>query len=173
MVLYGAASLLYLAVFSDKRDRLAGWARWTLVAAFLAHGVDISWRGVEGVHPGTSIREALGFLSWVMIGAYLAAMVRYRLAVVGAFVAPIALIVLGAARLSPTGAVLEGLTALGRIHIALATLGVAIFALATALATVYLLEDRSLKHKRFDGPMFRRGVALETLDSLSHKLILV
>ena len=68
---------------------------------------------------------------------------------------------------------MTGLGTLGRIHISLATLGVAIFALATALAAIYLLEDRNLKRKRFDGILFRRGVALESLDLLAHRLVLV
>jgi ABC-type uncharacterized transport system permease subunit len=81
--------------------------------------------------------------------------------------------ILCAARLTPSGGELAGLNALGRVHISLATLGIAIFALATAVGAVYLLEARNLKNKRFDGILFRRGVALETLDTLLHRLIVV
>jgi len=172
VVIYFAAAVAYGFVFASTRPLLASIARWLLVAAFLAHGVDIGWRGVEQVHPGTSVREALGFLSWLMVGGYLVATLRYSLHLLGAFVAPAGMIVLAAARLSPSGEAMTELGTLGRVHISLATLGVAIFALATALAVIYLLADRSLKRKRFDGILFRRGIALETLDTLAHRLVL-
>lgn len=170
-VLYLVAAALGAGVFANARPAVALWARITLLLAFLAHGVDIGWRGVENVHPGTSVREALGFLSWLMVGGYLLATLRYSLQVLGVFVAPAALIILAAARLSPSGEALPGLGLLGRIHISLATVGVAIFALATALSVIYLLEERNLKRKRFDGILFRRGIALETLDKLAHRLV--
>jgi ABC-type uncharacterized transport system permease subunit len=172
MALYLVAAVLHAAVFSKDHPGLVRLARWLLGLGFLAHAVDIGWRGVEQVHPGTSVREALGFLAWLMVGGYLLATLRQRLQVLGAFVAPAAIVILAAARLSPSGEALPGLTQLGRIHISLATVGVAIFALATLLAVLYLIEERSLKHKRFDGFFFRRGVALESLDLLAHRLVL-
>lgn len=172
MALYLVASVLYAAVFSKDHPGLVRLARWLLGLAFIAHAVDIGWRGVAQVHPGTSVREALGFLAWLMVGGYLLATLRQRLQILGAFVAPAAIVILAAARLSPSGEALPGLNQLGRVHISLATLGVAIFALATLLAVLYLIEERSLKHKRFDGFFFRRGVALESLDLLAHRLVL-
>ena len=171
MGLYLVAAVMYAAVFARDQAILVRVARWLLGLGFLAHAVEIGWRGVEHVHPGTSVREALGFLAWLMIGGYLLATLRQRLQVLGAFVAPAAIVILAAARLSPSGDALPGLTLLGRIHISLATLGVAIFALATLLAVLYLIEERSLKHKRFEGFFFRRGVALESLDRLAHRLV--
>jgi ABC-type uncharacterized transport system permease subunit len=172
MGLYLVAAVVYAALFSRDTPGLVRVARWLLGLGFLAHAVEIGWRGVEHVHPGTSVREALGFLAWLMIGGYLLATLRQRLQVLGAFVAPAAIVILAAARLSPSGEALPGLTLLGRVHISLATLGVAIFALATLLAVLYLVAERSLKHKRFESFLFRRGVALESLDRLAHRLVL-
>ena len=59
--LYAAAALFYLGFFIRAPRALSAAARWALVLAFIAHGVEIGWRGVEGAHPGTSVREALGF----------------------------------------------------------------------------------------------------------------
>ncbi len=165
------SSILAAGVFAKARPVFVRWSRLLLLLAFVAHGVEIGWRGVEQVHPGTSVREALGFLSWLMVGGYLLATLRYSLEVLGAFVAPAALVILAAARLSPSGEALPGLGQLGRIHISLATTGVAIFALATAVAVVYLMEDRNLRRKNFDSMLYRRGIALESLDVLSHRLI--
>jgi len=171
MALYGVASLIYFGLFFEDRPTIARVARLVLVGAVLAHGVDIALLDIRGIHPGTSVREMIGALGWLFTVGYLVAGLKYRLSVLGGFVAPVALVLLGAARLTPSGEQLSGLTALGRVHISLAMIGVALFALATALGTIYLLEERNLKQKKFDGILFRRGVALETLDTLLHRLI--
>ncbi|HEU5061095.1 MAG TPA: cytochrome c biogenesis protein CcsA, partial [Kofleriaceae bacterium] len=173
LVLYGAATLLYVAAATRPAGWLPSAARFTLLAAFLTHGVDIGWRGVEHVHPGTSVREALGFLAWVMVGGYLFWSWRVKIGLLGAFVAPAALAILAIARLTPSGEAMEELGSLGRIHISLATLGVAMFALATAVAVMYLATDRSLKRKQFDNLVLKRGDALDTLDRLSHRLVVI
>ena len=173
LVLYGAATLLYVGVTTQPSRWWPTAARITLLVAFLAHGTDIGWRGVQGVHPGTSVREALGFLPWVMVGGYLFWSWRVKIGLLGAFVAPAALAILAVARLTPSGEAMHELGVLGRIHISLATLGVAMFALATAVAVMYLAQDRSLKKKHFDNLVLKRGDALETLDRLSHRLVVI
>lgn len=182
--LYGLAALLYGAFFfprppeSEARSQSLAWARrlspWILGAAFLAHGGDISWRAVvDDLHPGHSVREALGFGSWVIVGVYLIAARGQRLGLLGPFIAPASLALLAAARLGVDADAASGVTLLGRIHIALATLGVAVFAVATGIAVVYLLEERNLKRKKFGGVLFKSGVALESLDRLAHRMVLI
>jgi ABC-type uncharacterized transport system permease subunit len=156
------------------RPGAARLARILLAVAVVAHGVDIGWRGVMQVHPAQSVREALGFLAWIIACGYLYAALRWRLDLAGAAVVPVTLAVLLAARLTPAGHDPEGLTALGRVHITLATIGVALFALASALSAIYLLEERNLKQKRFDTLTFKSGGApLEKLDTLGHRLVWV
>ena len=48
------------------------------------------------------------------------------------------------------------------------------FALASALSAIYLVEERALKKKKFDALAFKdKGAPLESLDRLSHRLIWV
>ena len=54
------------------------------------------------------------------------------------------------ARVVPAEADAPRMGSLGRVHILLAVVGVAVFALAAVLALLYLFEDRQLKRKRFD-----------------------
>jgi ABC-type uncharacterized transport system permease subunit len=144
------------------------------IAGFACHGVDIGWRGVLSVHPAASVREALGFLAWIIAGGYLLGSWRRRIDLAGAVLVPMVAVVLAAARLSPTGAPQDDLTLLGRIHISIAVLGVALFALASALAWSYLLEERNLKRKRFDAASFRAPVeSLARLDGMSQRLVAV
>jgi ABC-type uncharacterized transport system permease subunit len=171
--LYTLAAAAVLGVLAGKQS----WeraARILVGLAFVAHGVDIGWRGTLRVHPAESVREAIGFLAWIVTGGYFAASFRFRLSLAGVVVVPIAMSLLIAARLTPAGSADYDLTALGRVHIVLATIGVGIFALASALAAIYLLEERSLKQKKFDAIAFKaRGAPLESLDRLNHRLVWV
>jgi ABC-type uncharacterized transport system permease subunit len=172
-VLYGLTSLAYFAWLGGMPGSVLAWARRGVAASFIVHTVELGARGVAGFHPVSSVREAIGFAAWLIVGAFLLAQVRRRLDAVGALVTPTALVLTLAARLGPPvehGT--EGLGVLGRIHISLATVGVAIFGLATAVAVLYLIEERQLKRKRM-GAMVKKGTALDTLDNLSHLCVKV
>lgn len=171
VVAYTAAASVLLVVLGGHA-RLRSLALALVGVAFVAHGVDIGWRGTQHVHPAQSVREALGLLSFIVTGGYLLASTRYRLILGGAAVMPVALVLLVVARLSPAGTAPEDLSVLGRIHISLATVGVGVFALASALSAIYLVEERALRRKRFDALAFKdRGAPLEPLDRLIHRLI--
>jgi ABC-type uncharacterized transport system permease subunit len=173
VVAYMAASAALLVVLGGHA-RLRPLALVLVGAAFVAHGADIGWRGTQHVHPAQSVREALGFLSFIITGGYLLASTRYRLTLGGVAVLPISLVLLVVARLTPAGTAPDDLSTLGRIHISLATVGVGVFALASALSAIYLVEERALRRKRFDTLAFKdKGAPLEALDRLSHRLIWV
>ncbi len=170
-VLYAASAIAFFFVASGRlKARNAALALCT--AAVLAHATDIGWRGTLRVHPAQSVREALGFLAFILSTGYLLACLRYRLTLAGIALVPVVLGLLLIARLTPAGEDFLDLTALGRVHITLATLGVAVFALASALSAIYLIEDRTLKKKRFDTLSFRdKGAPLEALDRNVHRLV--
>ncbi|MEO8845904.1 MAG: cytochrome c biogenesis protein CcsA [Kofleriaceae bacterium] len=171
--MYAVAAVLLFVVLAGKSN-LRPIAVLFVLCAWLAHGTDIGWRGVQGVHPAESVREALGFLAFIITGGYLLASTRYRLTLGGVVVMPVSLILLVLGRLTPVGDKTEDLSTLGRIHISLATLGVGVFALASALSAIYLVEDRALKRKKFEGATFKdRGAPLESLDRLAHRLVWV
>jgi len=56
------------------------------------------------------------------------------------------------------------------VHIAVALAGLAVFAVATGVAGVYLAAERTLKGKRF-GAFYRRIPSLELLDDLNRRLV--
>lgn len=171
-VAYAAASIALLVVLAGhKKARPIALA--LVGVAFAAHATDIGWRGVQHVHPAESVREAIGFLAFIITGGYLVASLRYRLTLGGVVVMPISLVLLVLARLTPAGTEAERLSALGRVHIVLATIGVGVFALAAALSAIYIVEDRALKKKKFDGAAFKDGggAPIEALDRISHRLI--
>jgi ABC-type uncharacterized transport system permease subunit len=170
-VAYALAGTLLLVVLAGH-PRVRPYALAAVALAFVAHGTDIGWRGTQHVHPAESVREALGFLGFILTGGYLVASLRYRLTLGGVVVMPVSLVLLLLARLTPAGREPDDLSTLGRVHISLATVGIGIFALASALSAIYLAEDRALRRKKFDTPAFEGGGApLEALDRWSHRLI--
>ena len=182
VIAYAAATaLLLVALGGTAKVRPA--ALLLVALAFVAHGVDIAWRGTLHVHPAQSVREALGLLAWILTGGYLLASTRFRLTLGGVVVLPVSLVLLLLARLTPAGDWPPGvdgqpeidLSVLGRVHISLATIGVGVFALASALSAIYLAEDRALRRKKFDGLALggQGGAPLESLDRMSHRLIWV
>lgn len=172
VVAYALAALGSIVGFVAGDRRWTRFARLALIVAVLGHGVDIAWRGVDHVHPAASVREALGFLAWIIAAGYLVASWRYHVELAGVVLIPIVTVILAAARLSPTGQPQADLTALGRVHISLATVGVAIFALAAALSAIYLIEDRNLRRKRWDALSFKQpGAPLQAMDRGSQRLV--
>lgn len=171
LALYAVACALYLAHLMAGSDGLARAARGALAAAFASQAIDIGWLCMHGMHPVVNAREALSFAAWLICGAYLLASVRIRIPVVGALVVPVTMVLDLAARLSPSREAAHGISTLGAVHITLATAGVALFAVAAGGAVIYLIEERALKAHRA-GRLFKRGPALETLDTLNRRCII-
>ena len=109
------------------------------------------------MNPISSTPEAMSLVAFLIAAGYLLTSLRYRLAAAGAFAVPAVLALLVLARLVPAEAGAPAMGRLGQAHILLATLGVAVFALAAVLAILYLFEDRQLKRKQLERVMGRAG----------------
>jgi ABC-type uncharacterized transport system permease subunit len=172
-LLYAGAAALYFGFVVGLPDRLASWARGAIGLGFILNLCEIGARGVAGLHPVSSVRETIGFLAWVAVGVFLFMERKRHLPAVGAVVAPGALVLLLAARLTPVGDDSNlALGVVGRVHILLAALGISVFAVAAASAILYLLEERQLKRRRLTN-VVKRGAALETLDGVAHRCVQV
>lgn len=171
LALYAVACALYLVQFGSAGATTAAAARRVLLAAFLVHGVDIGLHCVAGTHPFVNAREALSFTAWLMVGVYLVLTLRFAMAALGAFIVPLAIVLDAAARIVPSSRG-HANTLVGRLHIGLATAAVAVLAVATGAALLYLLHERQLKRHRW-GALLRRGASLEALDGLGRACLLV
>jgi len=97
---------------------------------------------------------------------------RYRIDVVGAFVAPLALTFLLASRLVvATEPEQRYRSTILPVHVTVNLLGYALFSLAFAAAVTYLLQEKRLKEKRLLG-IFRRLPSLDALDRAEHRFLL-
>jgi len=138
------------------------------------HVLAIGMRSYEvGNFAIQTMHETLSVLSCAIVGAYLVLQTRFPLAVVGAFVAPLAFLVTLSAFLFYSG--VEALPAtLNTVwlpaHLAPALLGYAILAVAFCVSIAYLLQERQLKSKRRNG-LHLRLPPLETLDHLNYRFM--
>ena len=171
LLIYAVSAALYLGFHLGFGAVAARAGRLALLVGWAIQLVDIGLRCFKAQHPLSSVSEAMAFIAWLVAGLFLAASVRYRLHAAGAFVAPMVLVPVLLARVVPaeTPAAPMG-SPLGTIHIFLATLGVATFALAAVLAIVYLLQERRLKHQHLD-PKSRENAPLDTLDRLAARCV--
>jgi ABC-type uncharacterized transport system permease subunit len=165
--LFAAASYFYFVFRKDTVSRLPSFA---LASGFIFHTAALLVRFVnEGFAAVALIGEALLFKSWLMVGVYLLIQVKYRLTVLGGIVAPLAfLMCLAAMAFGKSGAEIPpGLESFWLpLHVTLAFLGNAVFALAFGVSFIYLLEERHLKHKKMTA-LLKRFPPLESLDRLN------
>jgi cytochrome c-type biogenesis protein CcsB len=145
-----------------------------LAGAFLLHAAAIGLRSMAvGNIAVTSFAEQLSFFAWLLVGIYLLAQTRYRLAVLEAVISPIAfigalgsLVDHGAVRDLPPGFKSPWLP----VHVTFVFLGNAVFGLAFFVSLIYLVEERQLKSRRI-GSFARRLPSLETLDKINFRFL--
>jgi len=168
------------AAFTTKRLRLAN--RWsndpaTLLGAGAAlQSVEFATGAIQtGNLPVTDFAQSLSFLAWLTAIAGLIVIVRFKMPMVGTFVAPIVFIVLGAAVLTMRGQSMTVPATLRSvwlpIHVTLAFLGYALFVLAASVSLVYLDYERRLKAKRLSLDDAGSAPSLEKLDRVNYHLL--
>lgn len=170
---YGIAAVVYLAYLVRQSEALATAGRVLVGGGLALHGVALF--ELLGVQSGRPVGLAQGFsaLAFLLLAIFLFLDVRYRRPVIGAFLTPLAL-----AALLP-GLLLQGGQAplppgvrqpLLPLHITLALMGLAAFAVAAGVGVMYVLMERQVKAKRF-GLLFSRLPSLEFLDTLNRRLV--
>ena len=170
-VAYFAAATIFVADLLGHAGRAAPWAPRLVALGVPLHATHIVvWSLVLHVCPVEGIHFALSVASMLVCLVYVLARVRYRVDVVGAFVAPQALAFLLASRFVGSVAGEPRLrSALLPFHVIANLLGIALFTLAFAAAVAYLMQESRLKHKRFDGAA--RLPPIDALDRAEHRFL--
>ena len=171
VALYLAAATLYLLHIYGRGRRVAILAPVVLGVAAVAQLGAIGAQCAGGIPPLRDMREILPFVSWVFAALYLLASLRYPVGALGAPVGLGSALVLLLAKLLPRDRSPVPLRFLGELHITLATIGAAAFALAALSAGLYLVQESRLRKRRFGPLLFRRTPPLETLDALEHRAV--
>jgi len=172
-VLYTAAGVLYFVHLARGGPRAAAWAARLLATAVLAHlgfvasNYLLAHRSALG-----DIQSALSLVSLLITVTYLVTMRSHRLAVLGAFITPVALLLfLGSGLRTSVPPVPEHVrSALLPLHVAVNLLGIVAFALAFAAAVGYVIQEQLLRRKHVFG-VFQRLPALDVLDDVGLRLV--
>ncbi len=127
--------------------------------------------GEAGHTPVTNLYESLSFFAWMIIGLLLIANRTYKVNVLGAFLCPLALVLMLFAlalpkEIVPIAPVLRSFW--HPFHVVFAFLGNACFALAFCCGVMYLLQEGQIKAKRI-GALTKRLPSLQVLDELSYR----
>ena len=174
LLVYFVATLFYLIGVISRRDRFRQNAVYLLIGGFVMHCLTLAVRWIAtGAIPVASLHESLSFFAWSLVGIYLIFYLRYRTVMLGAFITPLALVlmIIGTTTSAQAPALNPMLDSWWfPVHVTLAFLGHAIFAIAAAAGIMYLLQERMLKSKKFSG-LFYRLPSLDTLDSMNYKCL--
>ncbi len=144
---------------------------WLLVAGFVFHTIFLGLRYYYlGSAPILDLKSALAFFSWSILCVYLVFQFKFRLMVLGSFVAPFSAFLMLVSSAMPRAVVTVKpifkslwLTA----HVGIIFTGDALFAITFLAAIMYLLQERQIKRKRL-GTFYKRLPSLATLDSINY-----
>jgi len=154
-------------------------SRQATIALALGAALQTAALATSGVRAGnipvTDFAQSVCFLSWLTALAGLILIVRFRIAVIGGFVAPAVFVATAVAAVTIRRQQLRIPEALRSawlpVHVTLAFVGFALFLLAAAVSVVYLIFERRLKAKRPLAPADERAPSLEKLDRINYRLL--
>ncbi len=170
LLLYLAASLGYMGSLMARHPRLLRTAGVLARTAFALHTGALAIHLYHEGRPPGNLSEWLSFYAWATVAVYIFTEVRYESKVIGSFVIPLVVLLLGTSAALPK--TIESLSPpLKNIgvwtHVVLTLLGNAAFALACCGALMYLIQERQLKSKQ-PGVLSHRLPSLKLLDDLCH-----
>ena len=169
LILFAAGGFIVYLVKQNKA--VYTWSYRILLAGFICHSLYLASRyHALGAAPVLTFKAALSFFAWTIIGAYVVFHLKFRLMVLGSFIAPLA------AFLMIVSASMPGMEITVRpifrslwlpVHVLTTFLGNGIFAVMFMTAIMYLIQENQIKRKHL-GSLYSRLPSLETLDSMNH-----
>ncbi|HTS17535.1 MAG TPA: cytochrome c biogenesis protein CcsA [Verrucomicrobiae bacterium] len=147
-----------------------------MAAGFALHTVFLYLRGrTLGRCPLTNLFETQAFIAWAAVLFFLLIGPSYRVSFLGAFTAPLVLVICLAALLLPVDVVRPGPpnhSAWIEFHAAIAVLACGAFALAFVTGAMYLFQERQLKTRRLT-TSFLLLPSIEQLDVIHFRLLIM
>ena len=165
----GAAGFMVFVVRQNKKA--AGGALYAFTAGFLIQTLNLALAAIEqGQIPVLNLTQSLAFFGWTLAGAFLILNWKFKLPVLGAFAAPICLVLSFQAAVTPdqlplTAPVYKSVWL--TMHLATVFMGYAFFGLACLIGIMYLAQEKQIKRKK-TGNVFKRLPSLNLLDNLNY-----
>jgi cytochrome c-type biogenesis protein CcsB len=175
LVLILLATAGFIVYIIKQRKSVYTWSYRLLLAGFVFHTLFLGHQYYSlGAAPVLTLKAALSFFAWAIIGAYLIFHLKFRLMVLGSFIAPLAacLMIISFAIPGVAVSVKPALKSVWlTVHVMTSFLGDGMFAVTFIAAIMYLIQEYQIKNKKF-GSLYTRLPSLETLDSISrHSLM--
>ncbi|MBJ6725385.1 c-type cytochrome biogenesis protein CcsB [Geomesophilobacter sediminis] len=174
LVVYVAATVVYLSYLVKPRDVLGRVGQGLVAVGFLVHlGFTLNRYLVAGHTPITNLHESLSFFSLAIVGTFIIFERRYRAAILGSFIIPLALLILVLSigfsnGIMPLNPALKSKWLF--VHTVMAFLGYAAFAVSFAVSIMYLIQSHFLKKRRL-GSLFQKLPPLDILDEISYRCL--
>ena len=165
---YLISTLGYTVSLLVRRVQFARLSAWVLLVAFILHAISLISKFLDsGYISVTGIHDTLSLFAWLL-------QLKTKTRVLGAFISPVAFLLMIAASVGlggtvPLPDVLKG--GLVTAHILLSVAGEALFALASCAGAMYLIQDRMIKNKSV-GSFSRLLPSLKELDRINHICLL-
>ncbi len=176
IALYGFATVACLMYLWRTTSLLGTWTNRLVLAGFGTHLLSTIHRFSSSGHlPITNMHESLSFFALTIVGSYILFERKYKVTILGAFVIPIALLMIISSNAFPSG-INELNPALKSnwlwIHTIMAFISYAMFTIAFSAAVIYLIQQHFLKKKKL-GALFQKLPSLNTLDEINYRCLTI
>jgi len=174
LTFYFLATISGIIEIFRKKKTTSRIALYLAVVGFLFHTANIITRYIQGGHlPVTNMHEAASFFSWCVLILFFFHEYKYRLGLLSAFIMPIVFLLMFSSSIFPRE--IKALSPVLQsywfgIHVILAFIGDASFAMACGVGVMYLLQERFVKSKKLTG-LFQKLPSLQVLDEVNYHLI--
>ena len=168
ILLAGGGYIVYLI---KPQKSIFAWSHRILIAGFILHTFYFGQQYVAlGTMPVLSLKSALSFFSWTIIGVYLLFYLRFKIMILGSFIVPFAAFLMIISSTLPqidvtVRPIFKSLWL--TFHVSTTFIGNGIFAITFMTAIMYLILEYQIKQKR-RGHFFNRLPSLQTLDLVNH-----
>jgi len=172
-VAYGASTYLYQRFLTMKSRRAGQWATYLLLLGLVVHSLAIGVRWQQaGRLPMANLFEAFALFTWLLLVIYLVIEMGSRQRALGAFVVPVALLLLIGTFFLPREIAPNPLLQNGwfAVHVGLFLVAYSSLTLGAAASGVYLLQERGLKSKNKKSLLYRLP-PLESTEHLGHRFV--
>jgi len=179
---YGLAALLYSASWIFHKTNLGKLATWTTIIGLTGNTMGIIIRWIEsyklniGHAPLSNMYESIIFFSWIIIVIFIFVEYKNNNNVFGAFVTPIAFLLMAYATLIPSAVsnkiqpLIPALKSNWLIaHVATCFVGYASFALAFCISLMFLIKNSK---KNEQHRLLSNFPTSSVLDDLTHQMVI-
>jgi len=169
--IYAGSMILYLAFFVGRKEVLGVWATKILYGGFIAHTAALVLRGIDaGRVPLSNQYEFATSFAWGIVLLFLIFEKRYHFKAMGAFVMPVALLIIGYAAMQnkdirPLMPALQSNWLV--FHVGTAVISYGAFGVAFGVSIMYLIRDK-MKGDQF---INKHVPELKKLDFISYRAV--